>query len=157
FADERWRYGLLASAAFAALSILAVQPVRGAVDRERDAGQRLSLGAFLSWSNLSAPLRALAVSRALPPLTAAAFCFAVAQGVLFAFFVTFAVTELGMSLVTAGALFAVMQATGIPGRILLGYAADRLGSAVSTLAVLALASAPTLAALAFSTPGWPLW
>jgi MFS-type transporter involved in bile tolerance (Atg22 family) len=139
------------------LSILAVQPIRAAVDRERDPAQDLSWAAFLSWSNLSAPLRALMVSRALPPLTAAAFCFALGQGVLFAFFVTYAVTELQMSLVSAGAVFAVMQATGVPGRILLGFVADRIGSAVSTLAALSLASAATLAALALSTPAWPVW
>jgi MFS family permease len=156
FADESWRHGLLASAALAMLSILAVQPVRSAVDRERDPAQDLSWAAFLSWSNLSAPLRALMVSRALPPLTAAAFCFALGQGVLFAFFVTYAVTELQMSLVSAGAVFAVMQATGVPGRILLGFVADRAGSAVSTLAALSLASAATLGALALSTPAWPV-
>jgi MFS family permease len=157
FAAADWRLAILTAAGLGLLSVAIVQPVRGNVDRERDNRQALSFGAFLSPSNFIAPFRALALSPALPRLAAASIMFAVAQGVLFAFFVTYGVTDLGLSLAAAGAIFAIMQATGIGGRVLLGWVADRAGSALSTLICLTLASALTTAMLAASTALWPTW
>jgi MFS family permease len=157
FAGADWRLAILTAAGLGLLSVVIVQPVRSEVDHGRDERQALSFGAFLSPSNLIAPFRALALSPALPRLASASIMFAVAQGVLFAFFVTYAVTELRLSLAVAGAIFAVMQATGIGGRILLGWVADWVGSALSTLICLTLASAFTTAMLAASTVLWPAW
>jgi MFS family permease len=157
FAGADWRLAILTAAAIALISIAVVQPIRAEVDRDRDRSQPLSLFTFVSPTNLIAPLRALTLSPDLPRLTIASIAFAVAQGVVFAFFVTYAVTELNISLAAAGAIFAVMQATGIAGRILLGWVADRAGSALSTLICLSMASAATTAMLALSTAAWPAW
>jgi MFS family permease len=156
-AGADWRLAILTAAVLALLSVMLVQPVRGEVDRGRDERQPLTARAFLSPANLIAPFKALTLSPALPRLAAASILFAVAQGVLFAFFVTYAVTELRLSLAAAGAIFAVMQATGIGGRILLGWVADWVGSALSTLICLSLASALTTATLAAGTALWPAW
>lgn len=45
--------------------------------------------------------------------------------------------------------------TGIPGRIVLGWAADRLGSGLVVLRLVALTSAATSLAFALTTPDWP--
>ena len=93
----------------------------------------------------------------LPRLAFVGACFAVGQGCWFAFLVTYLVTELRLSLTAAGLVFAVMQATGVFGRILLGWVSDRLGSGLPTLRAVAVTSAATSLALALTGPGWPAW
>ena len=152
-----WRVAIGVSAAIGLASILLVQPLRERMDTARDRTQALSLSTVLSPTNLLVPLTAMRLSPVLPPLTYVAFCFAVTQGAVVAFFVTYLAVDLGTGLAAAGAAFAVMQATGIFGRVLLGWVADRLGSAVHTLRVLGIASAATMTVIALTTPGWPLW
>jgi len=62
-----------------------------------------------------------------------------------------------LDLTAAGAIFAIVQVTGIFGRILLGGMADRLGSAMGMLCVSAFSSALTTVAFACMTPEWPWW
>jgi MFS family permease len=93
----------------------------------------------------------------LTPLTYASFCLALAQSATFTFLVTFAVMRLGFDLVVAGILFAVLQVGGIAGRVLLGGAADWIGSATVLLKAAVIASAITTTLLAFAAPEWPLW
>jgi MFS family permease len=49
----------------------------------------------------------------------------------------------------------VMQATGIAGRIVIGWAADRLGSGRRTLFAATAASALTSLVMATASPDWP--
>jgi predicted MFS family arabinose efflux permease len=81
--------------------------------------------------------------------------FAVGQGAWFTFLVTMGVSQLGLDLTTAGLLFAIMQATGVFGRMLLGWIADRLGSGRVTLQIVAITSALSSLALAVAAPDWP--
>ncbi|WP_342360058.1 MFS transporter [Terrarubrum flagellatum] len=153
-AANDWRHALYACTALAFIAILIVQPSRETIDKLRDPSQILSLSAFLSLSNLTAPLRSLARSPGILPVTGAAFCFACAQGVLFAFFTTYLVVELGFTLTAAGALFATNQIASVFGRIFLGWIVDRAGGATSTLIGLGVASAATTAAIALISPSW---
>jgi MFS family permease len=148
-----WRLALAASVVLALVVAAAIQPMRARIDRNRNRTEDLSLGAFLAPENLLMPLHALRMSPRIPPLILASFCLAAAQGASFAFLVTFFVS-IGLDLTTAGALFALMQATGVFGRILLGGLADRIGSATAMLAVAALSSALTTAAYAYAAPDW---
>jgi MFS family permease len=107
--------------------------------------------------NLTAPLRSLSIAPALRRLAFVGACFAVGQGCWFAFLVTYLVSELRLSLSAAGLVFAIMQATGVFGRILLGWASDRLGSGRSVLTTVALTSAATSLALALTNSAWPFW
>src|SRR5690606_7625605 len=83
--------------------------------------------------------------------------FAVAQSCWFTFTVIYLIDKLGYSLGLAGAVFAVMQAGGVVGRIVLGWLSDYLGSATATLSLAAIFSAATTALLGLTTPQWPLW
>lgn len=157
FALGRWENAIYASALIALAAVLAVQPSRGVIDKERDPKQRLSFAAFISPRNLTAPIRALGLSPLLPTLTAASFCFAIAQGVLFAFFVTYMVVDIGLALSVAAGLFAINQAVSVFGRILMGWIVDRAGSAITPLRALSVASAATTAALALCDSSWPVW
>ena len=152
-----WHSTLIFGVAAALTTIAAVQMLRERVDVDRDRRQRLDIGTFFAIDNLLRPLRALAAVPTLPPLMLVGACFALNQGVWMAFLVTIGVTDLGLSLPAAGAVYAVMQVTGIFGRIVLGWVSDRLGSGIPVLRCVAVASAATSAVLAFATAEWSYW
>lgn len=152
-----WRLAILLCAALVLIVAAAVQPLRPQLDQDRDRKQDLSLGTLLAPSNMLLPVTALRLSPRIPPIAISGLCLAAAQGATFAFLVTFLVMRLGYDLTLAGTLFAVVQVSGVFGRIVLGGLADRLGSAVVTMSVTAITSALTTAVYAFAGPDWPLW
>jgi len=138
------------------VAMAVVQPLRAEVDAERQTGQRIDLASVFAADNLMAPLRAVVRSPALARVALAGACFAVGQGIWFAFLVTFMVLQLGYSLERAGIVFAVMQVTGVIGRIVLGWTADRLDSGALVLMGAGAASALCSASLAIADRSWPL-
>jgi MFS family permease len=112
---------------------------------------------FFSAANLTRSLRAVAEAPGTVRLSVAGACLAYGQGCWFAFLVTYAVVELGYSLTAAGLLFGIMQASGVIGRIVLGWASDRLGSGILVLWLVGLAGAATAFAAALSSGAWPFW
>ncbi len=135
-------------------TILAAQRVRMSIDAERDRAQSTAIRLLLSPANFLAPFRMMRASTRLPRLTLSGVFFACAQGALFAFLVTYLNQGLGFDLVTSGGIFAMTQLTGIPGRIALGWLADRVGSGLPVLRVLSLTSGATSIVYALTTPQW---
>jgi MFS family permease len=152
-----WRIALALAAALAAASTLLVQPWREPLDAERNPKQVMDLAALASPAALTAPFRALGLAPILPRLTYLAFSFAVVQGCLLGFYVTYLVADLGIRLEAAGVAFAVLLGTGVVARVCVGWIADRVGSGVATLTVLAVGSAATALVTAAITPSWPWW
>lgn len=150
-----WRATLVVSAVMVVVTILLIQPMRARLDEARST-HPLRARAFLSWENLARPVRAVADAPGTFRLSFTGACLAYGQGCWFAFLVTFAVVELGYSLTAAGLLFGVMQATGIAGRILLGWLSDRLGSGLPVLRAVSIGAALTSCAAALSGPDWPV-
>jgi MFS family permease len=139
-----------------ALAVLAIQPLRRALDADRDPHRPIHLRALFGWRNLASPFAALRRAPTILPLTALAFSFAVAQGALFSFSVTY-LTQGGLSLAAAGLAFACLQAAGTVARILLGWLADRTGRAALNLTIQAFLAAAAIAAYALLPDGAPLW
>jgi MFS family permease len=139
---------------FPLATILLAQRVRRAIDAERDRAQSMAISLLLSPSNLLAPFQVIRKSAMLPRLTLAGAFFACGQGSLFAFLVTYLNQGLGLDLVTSGGIYAMTQLTGIPGRIGLGWLADRVGSGLPILRLLSVASAATTTVYAIVTPDW---
>jgi predicted MFS family arabinose efflux permease len=139
------------------LSTLAVQPVRDQLDGERDSHQPLNLRIFLAPSNVLAPFRTLVQTPRLLPMSFIAFCNSIGQSVLFAYLITYMVSDLHYALRTAGTVFAVLQVSGIVGRLALGWLTDRLDASNGILRISSLTSALTIACLAFSASDWPVW
>lgn len=110
-----------------------------------------------SLRNLTIPLKSLTHNRGLLKMSIVGSLFAVAQSCWFTFTVIYLIDKLGYSLGLAGAVFAVMQAGGVVGRIVLGWLSDHLRSATATLSIAALFSAATTALLGWTNPQWPLW
>lgn len=122
---------LLAVAAANLVCVFAAQPLRAALDADREPGRPLGL------TSLAAPLRLVASQPALARLTGFSFVFSAVQMCLASYLVTHLNATLGYSLVAAGAVLAVAQAGGIVGRIAWGYIADRWLAPRRMLAVLA--------------------
>ena len=154
FAD--WRVALLVAAVFSLAGALVVQPWRKQLDTDRDTTKRPTVSNLFAWTNLTTPFRVLKEIPGMQPLTLAIACFACTQGCLLAFFVTQLTAELGFSLAVAGAAFSAMQVSGTFSRVIMGWLADRLGSA-KTLLLLALISSATILVLAYASQSWPTW
>lgn len=149
-----WQVALLVSGLFVLAIIMAVQPMRAGLDSGRKRDQALSLGAVFAPANIVSSLAAVTTSPSLVRLASAGACLAVGQGIWFAYLITFAVSVLGYDLKAAGIAFAIMQATSVGGRILLGWLADRCGSPRRMLGLLGLASGLSSLAMAIVGPGW---
>lgn len=150
-----WRACLVFAVFIVVVCIMSVQPMRAAIDAGRDRSQHVALSAFLSWSNIMAPLRTVFATPQVARIGMTGATLAISQGAWFAFLVTILVSNADLTLTQAGLLFAAMQATGVPGRIGLGYVADRLGSGRLTLIIVGILSAITSLTLALITPHWP--
>lgn len=108
---------------------------------------------------LIAPVRLIALllrSPRLRLLTVAGFCLGVAQGILMGFYPVFLSDHAGWSLAAAGAGFALLQGTGVFGRIAMGWVSDKLGDPVRALSGLCLVSGATMMLLATIGPDSPV-
>ena len=143
-----WVTALLATIAVALLAAAIIQPLERTLDVERDPTQRITLLTLFRRSTWLAPIAALGLHRALPPLTVLAMSFATLQGCLFTFTVTWLTLDHGIGLVQAGTAFACMQGAGVVARILLGWLADRTGQ--PSLNLLVQAGVACAAGIAFA-------
>lgn len=138
-----WGAVILSSLALALLGIAAVEPLRARIDAPRDRTARVTFGSLLAPANLLAPARAVAATPGLGMVALAGACLAIGHGCWFAYLVTYLHQHLRLSLVDAGLAFAVMQGTGVVGRVLLGWLSDRLRSGSVVLGSIAVLSAAT--------------
>jgi predicted MFS family arabinose efflux permease len=90
-------------------------------------------------------------------IAALGFFLAFSQGVWYAYFVVFLVTEGGVTLVRAGTLMSVALAAGILMRLTLGWAAHRLARPDRLLGAVCLGSAVPWIALAVSDASDGVW
>jgi MFS family permease len=152
-----WPVAILVAILVALGSASLIQPLQTGLDAERDRTQPLGLGILLRRETWLAPVAAMRLHPALPPLTLLALSFAIVQGCLFAFTVTWLTLESGLGLVQAGTAFACMQAAGVVARILLGWLADRTGTPARNLLVQAFAACAAALAFAALPAGAPAW
>src|SRR3546814_2137781 len=91
-------------------------------------------------------------------LALCSFAFSAVQLSLISLLVTYLVTEVHLSLVTAGGLLAIAQVSGAAGRIGWGWLADRLRSGSKALILNGLLAAVAAVVTALITVDWPwLW
>jgi MFS family permease len=154
-----WPAALMLAFGVGVLAILVIQPLRLAFDAERNRAQRLRFSDILSPGAISAPMAAFTQNPVLRRVTALSVSFAICQGCLFSFTVTWLVEKRGFDLVLAGSVFAGMQFAGVVARILLGWVADRTGNALANLVAQGFAAGSAILALALLPPDagfWPL-
>jgi MFS family permease len=141
---------LLAVAAGNLACAFLAQPLRNALDDDRDAGQALG------FTSLAGPLRLITSQPELTRLAAFSFVFSAIQMCLATYLVTHLNASLGYSLIAAGVVLSAAQAGGVVGRVLWGYIADRWLRPQRMLAVLAALMAVCSVGTAVLQTGAPL-
>jgi len=151
-----WRMALVIAAA-AAFGITALTwPFRARIDPPRDPMVEIRLVSF-RLSHILVPLHSLSRGPGLWRVSWVGCLLAFPQAVWVTFAATYLVVALGLSLSVAGLVYAVMQATSVIGRIVMGWFADHVASSVTTLALASVASALSTIAFGLVRPDWPLW
>jgi MFS family permease len=117
-----------------------VQVFRRQLDTERGTPNDRWVRSFVSPSLLTRSVRVLAAHSSLPLLTAMGVAFSITQACVTAFTATYMVTQQGNSLAQAGLYVAVLLMASTVARIFLGWLADRLGSGLLLLSILAIAA-----------------
>ena len=145
-----WVWAIALACAMVASAALIIQPLRARLDDDRNPEHRVRIDAP------GQSIRLILATPRLRPIALVAFSFGAMQLCLFAFLVTYLVERVGLDLVTAGLLFAVMQGAGFAARVGWGWVSDRWISTRPLLAGLGAGTiASTLVAIGFSD-GWPL-
>ena len=143
-----WPAALMLSIGAGLLSALAIAPLRGMMDSERDRTRSVHPRVIFSLANLRGPITTLTNDPRLVSITALAMSFSVVQGVLFSFSVTY-LTQRGMGLAEAGFVYGCLQAAGVFARVFLGWFADRTGRPAHNLTGQAYIGAACLVMYAF--------
>ncbi|MFM2422045.1 MAG: hypothetical protein RL291_575 [Pseudomonadota bacterium] len=117
----------------------------------------LRLGDIFRRETVLKPFGLLRSSWPLRQIVMAGACLSLMHGVLSGFLVAYLTSKHGLSIEHAGLLFAIVQGMGIVGRFGLGPLADRLGSSVPILIVLAPLGFGSLLLVSLFDPTWPFW
>ncbi len=144
-----WQGALLAVAAACLACAWLAQPLRAALDADRQRGQGLALSALL------APLGMVLGHRPLAVLAACSFLFSAVQVSVTAYMVSYLNESLGLSLLAAGAALSVSQLAGVAGRIVWGAVSDHGLGARNTLILLATLMVAGCLLTALLQPHWP--
>lgn len=143
----------LAAVSVPALLFVVAAPAMPAWMRQYEPREQAA-AARLGWRTLVEPVRTLWGGDATRELGIVATLLAVNQLSVGAFLVTYLTLELGLSLVTAGTLFAVAQLAGLVARILWGVSADRWISARRQLGLMGVIGGASTILLTLATPDW---
>jgi MFS family permease len=151
-----WQAAILVCVGLALAAILAVQPLRAALDDDwsHDAN-RAPLFSATNMQTIS-PLRAMSLHGDLPALIFSAFASAALQGSIFALMVSYLVDGVGLNLVSAGLAFSTMQTSGALARVSLGWIADRYLRPQIVLGLLGVTGLMSVALTLSMTADWPL-
>ena len=144
-----WQGTLLAVAGVCALCAALAQPLRAALDADRQPAQPLALQALFK------PIGMVLGHPSLRALAACSFLFSAVQVSTTAYMVTYLNESLGMTLLAAGAALSVSQLAGVVGRIAWGAVADRGLGPRNTLMLLAVLMIVGSVLTALLQPGWP--
>jgi MFS family permease len=151
-----WRAASVLCALLMLAATFAIQPLRAPIDQHREQGRPASWLCLFDPRMIYRPFLAMRADPSLRSITAGVFCFASAQGVLFAFFVLYAMEQGGLSLIAAGLAFSNMQITSILGRLAAGWAADRLRMPRLVLVGLGTGATLALVGIALIDASWSL-
>ena len=144
-----WQGTLLAVAGVCALCAALAQPLRAALDADRQPAQPLALQALFK------PIGMVLGHPSLRALAACSFLFSAVQVSTTAYMVTYLNESLGMTLLAAGAALSVSQLAGVVGRIAWGAVADRGLGPRNTLMLLATLMMVGSVLTALLQPQWP--
>ncbi len=144
-----WRSALLVCTLICLIWSAMLQRYRPRWDDQRQPGAPI-------FANPLEGLRLIWDHRILRWLALASLAYSAVQLSLTGFLVTYLVTEIGMTLVVAGGVLAVVQICGAAGRLSWGWIADRLRSGLRAMILNGLIAIPASFAVAAIAPDWPI-
>ena len=145
-----WKVALLAVAGACLVFTLALESFRAKFDKDRDESKKIHLSDFRGTVTLvlsKKPLRSLAFG---------CFAFVGLQTTFVAFFVIY-LTDIGYSLIEAGAVFSIATAVAIPGRIFWGWLSSWLVQPRAMLGILALLMFVAAGLTSCFDASWSTW
>ena len=145
-----WRVALLAVAGACLVFTIALESFRAKFDKDRDESKKIHLSDFRGTVTLvlsKKPLRSLAFG---------CFAFVGLQATFVAFFVIY-LTDIGYSLIEAGAVFSIATAVAIPGRIFWGWMSSWLVQPRAMLGILALLMFVAAGLTSCFDASWSTW
>ena len=152
-----WPAALVVAIAIGLAAVLLIAPARERLDSEKEPDRDISFRTLFSPWNVVAPFLLLKANPVLLSVTALAFSFAIVQGSLFSFSVTYLVTGRHIPLTTAGLVYSCMQFAGVFARIFLGWLADRTGRPAHNLTAQAFVAAALVLAYGRLADMPPVW
>jgi MFS family permease len=151
-----WRMALVIAGLAAVTATVLMKPFQARIDGPRDSTVATRLISF-RLTDIAVPLRSLSRAPGLWRVAWVGSALGIPQACWVTFAATYLVVGLGMSLSVAGLVFAVMQASSVAGRIILGWIADHALSSTATLAIASVASAASTIVFGLIDADWPLW
>lgn len=157
-----WPNALPALGAVCVLAAFALRPARAVIADAPQAREAAAARAPFAYrwrralEGMIGPIRLALSQPRLRDLAIVSLGYASAQLVFIAYFVSHLTLQLGLSLVTAGVVYAFGHGAGIVGRIVWGAVADRWLAPRTTLAALGVVSAACAALTALFSDAWPL-
>lgn len=144
-----WRGIFVGTASICIVLAVVLQVLRGVFDKNRSPKFRISVRqAYYT-------LKAVVVPPVFRRMAVATFTYCGLQGVYGAFFVSYMVKGLGMSLVDAGGVFALSQVAAVVARIFWGWTVGHAGRAAPVMAVLGVGMALFAAGCWAMDASWP--
>ena len=144
-----WQIAMLVVAGACLVTVLIIEIWVRRYGEFADATIRMKL-------ELIGPIRLVLSSPVLRWLMAGCVPLVIAQYALTTFIVLYLQEDIGLSVITAGAVLAVAQASGGTGRIIFGAIASRYLNPLTTLLLLALGGSVAAFLTAAFTASWPL-
>lgn len=144
-----WRAPMVLVLVYSAACALWLGQFRAFWDDDRDPGAASKTSVFTG-------MQVLWRYPTLRYLSIAAFFFSFVQLCLGSFTVNLLVQEIGYSLVAAGVMLSLVQASGMCGRMVFGWVADRAGNAVAVLLFTNLLAGLCCALVLLLPVGWPV-
>ena len=146
-----WQTSAWAVGGAGLVMMIALAPLRARFDVGLTRGEPLNLRRLL------APVKLALGEPRLRRYSLTAFTYAGCQLSVATFTVVYLTDAVAMSLVTAGTVFACVQAGGFGGRLLWGMVAARMLTPKATLVTIGSITAACIVLFACVTPAWPLW
>ena len=144
-----WQSAIWATIGIAFFGVIAIQPLRKRLDQDRNASLSLE---FISPRTA---VESIIWNTPLRSLTSVAVCLTTIQSAVMAFMVIYLVQKINLSFPTAGAIFALSQASGAITRVGVGWLADRKLGAKITLILMGVCSALSIASLSLMDTNSP--
>ena len=143
-----WQAALLLCGVAAWTAAIWMQRFRDRFDDERDHNRRISV------SDVGTSFRAATATPALRKLAFAGMAYSGLQVGFMYYFITYSVSEMGLTEIAAGQIYGISMGLAIVGRIFWGWLAGGVFSSRALLVFLSFSMFAATAALGLATPDW---